>query len=110
MKLLFDQNISPRLPKLLADIFPDSSHVLDFGLSRSTDDEIWKFALKNNFTIITKDEDFNYMSVLLGSPPKVIWLAIGNSTTNQIHDIIRQNSTNIQKFCSNDTTGTLLIG
>ncbi len=24
MKLLFDQNLSPRLPRLLADIFPDS--------------------------------------------------------------------------------------
>jgi predicted nuclease of predicted toxin-antitoxin system len=32
MKLLFDQNLSPRLARLLADIFPDSTHVREVGL------------------------------------------------------------------------------
>jgi predicted nuclease of predicted toxin-antitoxin system len=37
MKLLFDQNLSPRLPRLLDDIYPDSVHVRDVGL-RDADD------------------------------------------------------------------------
>jgi len=32
MKLLFDQNLSPRLPSLLADLYPDSAHVRDSGM------------------------------------------------------------------------------
>jgi predicted nuclease of predicted toxin-antitoxin system len=31
--LLFDQNLSPRLVNLLADIYPDSAHVIE-GLLR----------------------------------------------------------------------------
>lgn len=37
MKLLFDQNLSPRLPRLLADIYPDSVHVRDVGLREADD-------------------------------------------------------------------------
>ena len=44
MKLLFDQNLSPRLPQLLADLYPDSAHVRDFGMRDSTDTEIWEYA------------------------------------------------------------------
>ena len=40
MKLLFDQNLSHRLSKLLEDIFPDSQHVRDRGLKETSDDTI----------------------------------------------------------------------
>ena len=38
MKLLFDQNLSPKLVHRLADLFPDSSHVQLVGLDRAGDD------------------------------------------------------------------------
>jgi len=38
MKLLLDQNLSPRLADRLADLFPDSSHVQRVGLDTATDD------------------------------------------------------------------------
>jgi predicted nuclease of predicted toxin-antitoxin system len=41
MKLLFDQNLSPRLGRLLADIYPDSIHVREVGLRDSDDAAIW---------------------------------------------------------------------
>ena len=37
MKLLFDQNLSPNLPRSLADLFPGSLHVRQIGL-RDADD------------------------------------------------------------------------
>ena len=37
MKLLFDENISPRLVAGLSDVFPGSVHVRDVGLARATD-------------------------------------------------------------------------
>jgi hypothetical protein len=39
VKLLFDENLSPKLPCLLADLFPDSLHVRDVGM-KATDDPI----------------------------------------------------------------------
>ncbi|MEY4191738.1 MAG: hypothetical protein RIR17_2474 [Planctomycetota bacterium] len=109
MKLLFDQNISPRLPKLLNDLFPGSSHVLDLNLAMATDSEIWNYALSNNYIIVTKDDDFNNLSVLLGSPPKVILLAVGNCSTDEIHQTIRKNHSSIDEFTLNETMGTLLL-
>ena len=46
MKLLFDQNISPSLVALLADLFPGSLHVREAGLERATDESVWQFALE----------------------------------------------------------------
>jgi predicted nuclease of predicted toxin-antitoxin system len=74
MKLLFDQNLSPKLVTRLANLFPDSSHVHSVGLDCADDDTVWKHARLNGFAFVTKDEDYNNLSVLRGSPPKVIWL------------------------------------
>jgi hypothetical protein len=43
VKLLFDQDLSRRLVGLLADIFPDSSHVALVGLDTASDREIWTY-------------------------------------------------------------------
>ncbi|MCP5103312.1 MAG: hypothetical protein GY950_08035, partial [bacterium] len=40
MKLLLDQNISPRLVKKLNDIYPGSLHVQDVNLDRAQDSEL----------------------------------------------------------------------
>ena len=40
MKLLFNQNLSYRLPARLADLFPDSAHVRPLGLAQISDDLI----------------------------------------------------------------------
>ena len=37
MKLLFDENLSPRLVAALADAFPDSAHVDRVGLGSEPD-------------------------------------------------------------------------
>jgi len=55
VKLLFDQHISARLVAAIADIFPDSAHVKEIGLDRSTDEEIWIYARENSFILVSKD-------------------------------------------------------
>ncbi|MDX6557954.1 MAG: hypothetical protein QOF72_1003 [Blastocatellia bacterium] len=37
MKLLFDENLSPKLVRLLHDLFPDSLHVRDIALKAADD-------------------------------------------------------------------------
>ena len=70
MKLLFDQNLSPRLPVTLADIFPDSVHVREVDLRDADDSIIWEYAKQHEFAIVSKDADFQQRSLLYGSPPK----------------------------------------
>lgn len=45
MKLLFDQNLSPRLVDLIYDIFPNSTHVYKIGLDKADDPEVWEYSL-----------------------------------------------------------------
>jgi len=59
MKLLFDENLSPKLPGLLVAKFPGSQHVRELGLKGRTDEEIWRYAGDNGFAIVSKDKDFS---------------------------------------------------
>ena len=109
MKLLFDQNLSPKLPTRLKDIHADSDHLMNLGLDQATDQEIWDFAKANGFTIVTKDADFPTFVPVLGHPPKVLWLRLGNCTTQQVEDAIRRNDSAIQPFEADPAIGVLEI-
>ena len=58
MKLLFDQNLSHRLPARLGDLFPDSAHVRAAGLEQADDRQIWEYAKANGYGIVSQDVDF----------------------------------------------------
>jgi len=66
MKLLFDQNLSFKLCEYLRDIFPNSSHVRLLALEKATDRELWEFAKKNAYTLVSLDADFAELAALLG--------------------------------------------
>jgi predicted nuclease of predicted toxin-antitoxin system len=91
MKLLFDQNLSPRLVARPADLYPDSARVYPLGLDLVTDLEVREFAGREGFLIVTKDADFSDLCLLRGFPPKVIWIRRGNCPqmlSNRFYDII----------------------
>lgn len=98
MKLLFDQNISPKIIKLLERDFPNSRQVRHVDLENASDFVIFEFAKNHGFTIVTFDSDFVDLNVVNGIPPKIIWLKTGNLTTKNISNIIRSQIDNIQKF------------
>lgn len=107
MKLFLDQNLSPRLVHRLADVYADATHVSLVGLDRATDSAVWEYARANDCTIVTKDADFSDMSVLLGHPPKVIWLRLGNCTTNDVEQTLRRASVQTAAFAMDTTVGVL---
>lgn len=109
MRLLFDQNLSPRLPRLLADIYPESVHVREVGMRESGDSEIWEYAKANGFVIVSKDSDFQQRSLLLGTPPKFIWLRVGNCTVQRTEDLLRTYSAAIHTFDLDPSKSHLMI-
>lgn len=98
MKLLFDHNLSPRLVSLLADLYPNSNHLFNLNLDTAEDSFVWEYARDNDFIIVTKDSDFSELSLLRSFPPKVIWIRIGNCTTNELESLIRSNTKEIDNF------------
>ena len=109
MKLLFDQNLSFKLCPAIADLFPETSHVGLLGLSEASDREVWDYAKANGFTIVSQDSDFAEMAVVLGTPPKVIWLRGGNQSTLAISSSIRRHAKLIVAFGNDDAVACLEI-
>lgn len=109
MKLLFDQNVSPRLVAGLSDIYPGSVHVRDVGLTRANDAAIWGYARDHGLTIVLKDSDFHQVSFLRGSPPKVIWIRRGNCTTGDIRALLRSSRTEILAFGADAEAAFLVL-
>lgn len=107
MKLLFDQNLSYRLCRGLADVFPGSEQTMRVGLERSDDAVVWDYARRGGLTIVTHDADFAELTVLRGFPPKVIWLRCGNQPTAVIERLLREHLASIQNFAK-DTTAACL--
>ncbi|WP_421750206.1 DUF5615 family PIN-like protein [Croceimicrobium sp.] len=68
--LLFDQNISRKILKLLEGRFPNSAHVTELGLVNATDREIWEFAKYHQFTIVSFDVNFYNYSIIWGTTSK----------------------------------------
>jgi len=107
MKLLFDQNLSPRLVSRLADLYPDASHVALVGLGHALDRQVWEYARVHDLMIVTKDADFSELSILYGIPPKILWLRLGNCTTNQIETLLRSHYVAIRDFADDPTAAVL---
>ena len=109
MKLLFDQNLSPRLSRLLADIYADSIHVREVNLRDADDSDIWDYAKANGYAIVSKDSDFQQRSLLHGAPPKFIWLRVGNCTVKRTEDLLRSYSAAIHTFDLDNSKSHLML-
>jgi len=109
MKLLLDENLSPRLAALLSGIYPGSVHISQVGLESAADLLIWDYAKRYGFTIVSKDSDFYNRSVLLGCPPKVIWLRAGNCPTKDIESLLRGQALRVQAFVETSAAPCLIV-
>ena len=67
-----------------------------------SDLSVWKFAKKNQFSIVTFDSDYSDLAAYYGHPPKVIWLRTGNMTTDNLETLLRRSSEKIKDFIQNE--------
>ncbi len=101
MSLLFDQNLSRRLPALLAAEFPGAEQVFTAGLATAGDRAVWTYAARRGLAVVSKDADFVALSATLGPPPKVIWLRIGNGPTDDVLALLRARAADVRTFLAN---------
>lgn len=109
MKLLFDENLSPRLAQTLAGEYPGSAHVGGAGLLGADDGQIWSHARTHGFAVASKDTDFRERSFVEGHPPKVIWLDVGNAGTTAIANLLRRERQRVEAFEKQKETSMLIL-
>lgn len=109
MKLLFDQNLSRHLVGQLRDAFPDSSHLTTVGLDTATEDQIWDYAKEHGYVIVSKDSDFRQLAFLHGPPPKVLWLRVGNASTDSILAVLLDHAESFEQFVGDEEESLLVL-
>ena len=110
MKLLFDHNLSFKLSKNLSDLFPGSTQLRLLGMEQEDDRDVWLYAGRHGYTIVTQDADISEMAALYGPPPHVIWLRCGNRPTRFIEDLIRRAAPVIEATASSEQACLELYG
>jgi predicted nuclease of predicted toxin-antitoxin system len=110
VRLLFDEQLSEELSDLLRDVFPDSLHVRQIGAGGASDSTVWQLAKDRDCLLVTKDEDFHRLSILRGAPPKVVWLRLGNCTTEDVARLLRQRVADLPAFAEQAEATFLELG
>ena len=78
-------------------------------LDTAEDSIIWQYAREHDFIVITKDADFSELISVKGFPPKVIWIRLGNCTTDEVESLIRSHTQEIKKFNNDNSLGILIL-
>jgi predicted nuclease of predicted toxin-antitoxin system len=109
VKLLFDENLSARLVALLQSEYPGSAHIEQLLGRGRGDGEVWEHARANGFAIASKDNDFRQRAFLLGPPPKVVWLSVGNAGTDAIAALLKARAGDLGRFDANPEEALMVI-
>ena len=107
MSLLFDQNLSRRLPSLLAAEYPGCEQVILSGLSGADDLTVRTYAASHGLAVATKDSDLRDLALSLGVPPKVVWLRVGNGPTRDVEALLRDRLAEIRAFLADPSSVVL---
>ena len=78
MKFLIDHQLPPALKLFFQSKGIEAVHVAEVGMQSESDRVVWAYAKTNSFDLVSKDEDFIYLSSQDQAGPRVIWVRLGN--------------------------------
>ena len=108
MKLLLDQNISYRVLKLLSVHFTKVTHIKQENLTNASDLDIRNYAIRNDYTIVTYDDDFIKYNYLYGAPPKILWIRRGNLSNEALAQLLIDSKEKIELFVGSELQVSVL--
>ena len=109
MRILLDQNLSPRLILKLADVIPALETVYDHDLVGASDPFIFDWARDAEFAaVISTDLDFVHLAERLGPPPKVIRIERCDFPAKVIEQLLRREALRIHDLLQSDRAVLLL--
>ncbi|PWU10212.1 MAG: hypothetical protein C5B50_25925 [Verrucomicrobia bacterium] len=78
MNFLVDNQLPDALCSFLTSRGHRSSHVLGLRMDEASDVEIWDYAAKGGWVVVSKDEDFLHLANRPADTGKLLWVRIGN--------------------------------
>ena len=99
MRILLDQNLSPKLIRKLADILPGLESVYDHDLTGSSDPFIFEWARRREFSaLVSTDRDLVHFAERAGPPPKVIRIEGCDFPSRTIELLPRREAVRVYSF------------
>lgn len=77
--------------------YPVSSQVVLLGLESASDQRVWQTARDQGFVIVTRDADFQELSLVWGQPPQVIRLNTPNQSRAATLKLLLENRALIEE-------------
>lgn len=84
MRFLVDAQLPPALARHIAMQGHQAEHVFDLEMADADDAVIWDYAVSVGAAIISKDEDFAIRISMTSTGPAIVWLRIGNASTQAL--------------------------
>lgn len=78
MRFLVDNQLPPSLARWLRDRGYEAEHVFERGLHLLDDRALWALALADARIVVSKDEDFLYLSSQPNDAGRFLWVRLGN--------------------------------
>lgn len=109
MRFLVDDQLPPSLATWLRDRGHDAEHVFESGLHLLDDRDLWARALADSRIIVSKDEDFLYLTNQPGAAEWFLWVRLGNCRNDALLTAFaRSFDTIIAAFDSGETVVELI--
>jgi predicted nuclease of predicted toxin-antitoxin system len=109
VRVLLDQNLSPRLIRRLADIIPGLETVYGHNLVGASDPFIFDWARGAEFAaVVSTDLDFVHLAERFGPPPKVTRIERCDFPAKVIEQLLRREALRIHDFLGSDRAVLLL--
>jgi predicted nuclease of predicted toxin-antitoxin system len=103
VRILLDQNLSPKLIRKLADIVPGRETVYAHDLVGASDPFIFDWARNTGFAaVVSTDLDFVHLAERLGPPPRVIRIERCDFPATVIEQLLRREALRIHDFLRSD--------
>jgi predicted nuclease of predicted toxin-antitoxin system len=97
MKFLIDAQLPRRLARRLREAGFEAVHTLDLPLGNRTPDRfLCELSVREQYIVVTKDEDFVNSFYLQRSPRKLLLVSTGNIKNSELEALLLANLTEIQ--------------
>ena len=83
-RILIDENLPRSLGAKLGEACTHASEIA----AQASDTMLWEYARERNWIILTRDTDFFDRLMLIGSPPKIVWVRLGNVRKSELIEIV----------------------
>lgn len=110
MKLLLDENLSRRIVPALQARWPGTSQVALLGLERVADADLCAYAAQHGYVICSKDDDFHRLVAVRSYRPKLLHVALGNVSNDEILRALLETADQIDAAFTDPTTGVVTVG